>query len=93
MAVQRGEELSDFDAFVRSLVMDGLFPASRVNADVSRAWFRTFNLLTTPDALMTDPDLMRIMLEYWNERESRAKLEPMGPPREDFVKAVTKESE
>ncbi len=89
IAVQRGEELSEFDTFVRSLVMDGLFPASRVNAHVSRAWFRTFNLLTTPDALMTDPDLMRVMLEFWNERESRAKPEPMGPPREEFVKAVT----
>lgn len=89
MAVQRGEELSDFDAFVRSLVMDGLFPASRVNADVSRAWFSTFNLLTKPDALMTDPDLMRVVLEFWNERESRPAPDPMGPPREEFVQTVT----
>src|SRR5919108_555315 len=88
MKVQRGEELSDFDAFVRSLIQDGLFPAARVHADVSRAWFRTFNLLTKPDALITDPDLMRVMLEFYNERESRPKPDLMGPPREEFMAAV-----
>jgi 2-polyprenyl-6-methoxyphenol hydroxylase-like FAD-dependent oxidoreductase len=92
MAVQRGEELSDFDAFVRSLVMDGVFPASRVNADVSRAWFRTFNLLTPPDGLLTNPDVMRIVLEAWNERESRSRPEPSGPAREEFLAAIAKES-
>ncbi len=89
MAVQRGEELSDFDAYVRSLVMDGLFPASRVHADVSRAWFRTFNLLTQPDALFTDPDVMRIVLEYWNERETRERQAPEGPTREEFMHVIT----
>ena len=92
MAVQRGEELSEFDTFVRSLVTDGVFPASRHSAAVSRAWFRTFNLLTTPDALMTDPDVMRIVMEAWNERETREPPEPMGPPREEFLAAVTKET-
>lgn len=92
MAVQRGEELSQFDAFVRSLVTDGVFPASRYEADVSRAWFRTFNLLTSPDALMTNPDVMRTVMEYWNERESREPPEPMGPPREEFLRTVTTEA-
>lgn len=92
MAVQRGAELSDFDAFIRSLVMDGLFPASRVDADVSRAWFRTFNLLTPPDGLMTDPDVMRVVLEYWNERETRERQAPEGPTREEFMDVITKES-
>jgi 2-polyprenyl-6-methoxyphenol hydroxylase-like FAD-dependent oxidoreductase len=90
--VQRGEELSDFDAFVRSLVTDGVFPASRVDPDVSRAWFRTFNLLTRPDALMTDPDVMRVVMEHWNAREGREGPEPMGPTREDFFRALTKET-
>jgi hypothetical protein len=84
--------LSEFDTFVRSLVTDGVFPASRYSAAVSRAWFRTFNLLTTPDALMTDPDVMRIVMEAWNERETREAPEPMGPSREEFLAAVTKES-
>ena len=92
IAVARGEELSDLDEFVRSLVRDGVFPASRVHADVSRAWFRTFNLLTRPDALMTDPDVMRIVLEVWNERESREPPEPAGPPRDEFIQTVTRGS-
>ncbi|MGH2758147.1 MAG: NAD(P)/FAD-dependent oxidoreductase [Actinomycetota bacterium] len=89
MAVQRGDELSEFDTFVRSLVTDGVFPASRYDADVSRAWFRTFNLLTPPDSLMTNPDVMRTVMEYWNGRESRDRPEAMGPPREDFLRTVT----
>lgn len=89
--VQRGEELSDFDAFIRSLVMDGLFPAARVEADVSRAWFRSFNLLTSPDKLMTDPDVMRVVMEYYNDRKSRPKEAPDGPTREEFMSSVSKE--
>ncbi len=91
MAVARGEELSQFDDFVRSLVTDGVFPASRVNADVSRAWFRTFNLLTPPDALMTIPDVMRVVMDFYNDRESRDAPEPAGPPREEFLEALGKD--
>jgi hypothetical protein len=91
MAVGRGDELSEFDSFIRSMVMDGVFPASRANADVSRAWFRTFNLLEKPDFLMTSPDVMRVVMEFWNEREGREAPEPMGPTREVFLQALTKE--
>jgi 2-polyprenyl-6-methoxyphenol hydroxylase-like FAD-dependent oxidoreductase len=88
MKVARGEELTQFEDFVRSLLRDGAFPASRYEADVSRAWMRTFNLLTVPDALMTDPDIMRIVLEYYNDRENRTPEPLAGPTRDQLFAAL-----
>jgi hypothetical protein len=84
MKLLRGEELNDFETFVRSLVREGVFPASRTDAVVSRAWFRSFNLLTTPDALMTDVDVMRRVMDVWNERESREPEPLQGPTKEEL---------
>lgn len=89
--VQRGEELPEFNAFMRSLVFEGVFPATRTSAVVSRAWFRTFNLLTGPDGLMTNTDAMPIILRSWEEREQREAPEPVGPPREEFLELVRKD--
>jgi 2-polyprenyl-6-methoxyphenol hydroxylase-like FAD-dependent oxidoreductase len=91
MAVARGEELSETDAFVRSVVRDGVLPAARVSAEVSRAWFRTFNLLTPPDGLMTNPEAMRVALAFWNERGSREPPEAAGPGRAEFLDEVRKD--
>jgi 2-polyprenyl-6-methoxyphenol hydroxylase-like FAD-dependent oxidoreductase len=88
MAIQRGEKLSDFDAYMRTIVIDGLFPASRVDANVSRAWMRSFNLLTTPDAALSDPKVMARVMEFWNARDQR-KPEPIaGPEKETLLAAI-----
>jgi 2-polyprenyl-6-methoxyphenol hydroxylase-like FAD-dependent oxidoreductase len=88
MKLMRGEELNDFETFVRSLVREGVFPASRVDAVVSRAWMRAFNLLLAPDALMTDVEVMRRVMDVWNERASR-EAEPLaGPTREELFKRL-----
>lgn len=86
--LMRDEPLNDFERFVRSLLREAVFPASRYEADVSRAWMRSFNLLTTPEALMTDVDVMRIVMEYWNERESREPEPLQGPEREELFAAL-----
>jgi flavin-dependent dehydrogenase len=88
MKIMRNEPLSDFDMFVRSLVRDGVFPATRTDIEVSRAWFRSFNLLTTPEALMTDPEIMGRVLEVWNERESREPEPLAGPTREELFSSL-----
>jgi hypothetical protein len=33
---------------------------------------------------MSDPDVMRVALEYWNERENREPEPLRGPTREEF---------
>jgi flavin-dependent dehydrogenase len=88
MQIARGEPLSDVDAYVRSLINEGVFPAARVDAKVSRAWTRAFNLLTEPLALMSDPDVMRTVLEHYEARESREPLPVQGPPRDEFLTKI-----
>ncbi len=41
-------------AATRDFIVNGLLPATRVDADVFRAFFRAFNMLDAPDALMAD---------------------------------------
>lgn len=91
MKVARGEELSQADAFGRELFMDGVFPAARENATVSRAWTRAFNLLEQPLSLMQDQEVIKIAMEYYEQRQSRDPLPAPGPPREEFLKAIHSE--
>ena len=88
MKTYRGEQLNDFETFVRSLIRDGVFPASRIDADVSRVWFRSFNLLNTPNALMTNVDVMRRVMEVWNERDNHEPEPSAGPTREQLFEAI-----
>ncbi len=84
----RGEELDGQHAWARTILSDGLLPATQADADVSRAWFRTFNLLAKPDALLTDERVIQRALEFYNDRDSRPVPEPLGPPHEEFLEAI-----
>jgi flavin-dependent dehydrogenase len=86
--VARGEELSDFDAYMRSLARHGIFPAASVDAGVSRAWVRGFNLLTQPYSVLADPDVMSTVLEVYNQRDDREPEPSMGPTRAGFFRAL-----
>ena len=50
-------DATDPRAFMRSVFRDGLLPAIRTDPVVLRAFVRSLNLLTAPDALVTDPDV------------------------------------
>ncbi len=71
-----------------SILMDGLLPLSRIDADVARALFRTMNLLDPPDALLSNQELMKRVLAYWQARDTRPPDPPAGPAREEFVAAL-----
>jgi hypothetical protein len=88
LKVHRNEPLSDFDAYIRSLIRDGLFPAAGADLDVSRAWMRTFNLLGPPDSLFTDPEITAKVMEFWNDRENRTPEPLGGPTREELLAAI-----
>jgi 2-polyprenyl-6-methoxyphenol hydroxylase-like FAD-dependent oxidoreductase len=88
MKLARGEELDGPHAWARTILSDGLLPATQVDADVSRAWFRTFNLLAKPDALLTNERVVQRALEFYNDRDSRPAPEPLGPPRDEFLGAI-----
>jgi hypothetical protein len=85
----RGEPLADESdprGFMRAVLRDGLAPAMRTDQRVFRAFLRTFNLLTTPDALMRDGELITRVVEVYNDRENRPPEPELGPKtRDDFL--------
>ncbi len=72
---------SDARAFMRGVFRDGLLPALRSDAVVLRAFFRTFNLLCAPDAMVTDPDVAGRVLAVWQDRDNRPPAPRLGPKR------------
>ncbi len=66
-------------AFIRSVLRDGLLPAMRRDAIVLRAFFRTFNLLCAPDAMVKDADVYGRVFAVWQDRANRPPEPPLGP--------------
>jgi 2-polyprenyl-6-methoxyphenol hydroxylase-like FAD-dependent oxidoreductase len=85
----RGEVVADESdprAFMRNVMREGLAPAMRTDQRVLRAFLRTFNLLTTPDALMRDGELITRVIEVYHDRDNRPPEPEVGPrTREEFV--------
>jgi len=84
-------EMSDEDprAFMRNVMRDGLAPAMRTDQRVFRAFLRTFNLLTTPDALLRDGEIITRVIEVYNDRENRPPEPDLGPAtRAEFVELL-----
>ena len=74
-------DTTDPRTFMRSVFRDGLLPAVRFDQVVLRAFFRSLNLLTEPDALMKDAEVGARVLAVWQDRENRPPEEPLGPKR------------
>jgi 2-polyprenyl-6-methoxyphenol hydroxylase-like FAD-dependent oxidoreductase len=83
-----GDDLAAGDdeaAFMRTVMRDGLLPAMRTDATVLRAFIRTFNLLTPPDALLRDSDVIGRVLQVWQDRDNRPPEPVLGPPRDEML--------
>ena len=79
---------SNSRTFLRGVLRDGLAPAMRTDAVVLRAVFRNFNLLTPPDALLSDTDVSARVLAAWNDRENRPPEPRLGPASRTDLLAV-----
>ena len=75
-------------ASARSLLQDGLMPATRTDPVVYRAFLRMFNLLTPPDELMQDPDVLARVLTVWQDRDNRPAPPPLGPGRDEMLRLL-----
>ena len=85
-------DATDPRAFMRSVLRDGLLPAIRSDAVVLRAFFRSLNLLSSPDAMMKDPDVGARILAAWQDRENRPPEPALGPKhRAELVAALPAE--
>ena len=65
--------------FMRAVFRDGLLPALRRDVVVLRAFFRSLNLLTAPDAMVKDPDVGARVLTVWQDRDNRPPEPALGP--------------
>ena len=81
------EEADDPALFMRSVIREGLQPASRTHAVVWRSFIRLLNLLSTPDALMA-PEVAGPILTAWQERAARPPDPALGPDRSEFVASL-----
>ncbi|MFZ9629955.1 MAG: NAD(P)/FAD-dependent oxidoreductase [Ilumatobacteraceae bacterium] len=81
-------DATDPRSFMRSVFRDGLLPAIRTDAVVMRAFFRSLNLLSAPDALMKDADVGARVLAVWQGRDSRPPEEPLGPRTRAELRAL-----
>jgi 2-polyprenyl-6-methoxyphenol hydroxylase-like FAD-dependent oxidoreductase len=79
---------SDPDQFMRSILREGILPATRSDAVVFRAFLRAFNLLTPPNALMTDGEVMSRVLAVYQDRHNRPPEAPLGPDRPELFAAL-----
>jgi 2-polyprenyl-6-methoxyphenol hydroxylase-like FAD-dependent oxidoreductase len=80
---------TDPRTFMRAVFRQGLLPAIRSDIVVMRAFFRSFNLLTPPDALARDPDVGARVLAVWNDRDNRPPEQLLGPRlRADLLELI-----
>lgn len=74
--------------FIREFLREGLFPALRVDPVVLRAFLRMMNLLTPPDALITDGDVVTRVMQVYAQRDTRPAEVPLGPDRAGLLAAA-----
>jgi len=73
---------------MRSVLREGLFPALRTDATVFRAFLRGFNLLSSPEALLQDTEVMAKVLEAYQSRDEREPDPPLGPDRAELLTLI-----
>jgi 2-polyprenyl-6-methoxyphenol hydroxylase-like FAD-dependent oxidoreductase len=72
-------------AGIRDFIVNGLIPATRVDPDVFRAFFRGFNLLESPEVLMADPRVLAACQAAYAEKDSRPAPPALGPDRAEMI--------
>jgi 2-polyprenyl-6-methoxyphenol hydroxylase-like FAD-dependent oxidoreductase len=72
----------------QELLRDGLLPALRIDPVVLRAFLRMMNLLSPPESLMADPDVVGRVLSVHASRHERPPPDPLGPTRDELLDAV-----
>lgn len=80
-----GTEPDPAASATRDFVVNGLIPATRTDPDVYRAFFRAFNMLDAPDALMANPTVLQAALKAHAEKDVRGPVPKLGPDREELL--------
>ena len=84
----RGDSTAASGGLTSSILTEGLLPLTRFDARVHRAFIRMVNLLSAPDAMMADEELMKRVLAFWQARDTRPPEPPLGPTRDEMIEAL-----
>ena len=68
----------------KSILKEGLIPATRTSAKVWRAFMKMMNLLAEPK-ILSEPDVSLEIMRVWEQRESRKPDPPLGPSRQEMI--------
>ena len=84
-AMHDGAEPDAVASATRDFIFNGLIPATRVDADVFRAFFRAFNMLDAPDALMANQKVVQGAMTAHAQKDQRPPAPKLGPDRDEFL--------
>ena len=68
----------------RSILKEGLIPATRSSAKVWRGFMKMMNLLADP-SILTEPEISAEIMKVWAERDQRDPEPALGPSREEMM--------
>lgn len=88
-AMQAGSEPDAAAAATRDFILNGLLPAARADADVFRAFFRSFNMLDAPAALMTDERVVAASIAAHARKDERPPAPKLGPDRTELLAVMS----
>jgi 2-polyprenyl-6-methoxyphenol hydroxylase-like FAD-dependent oxidoreductase len=83
-----GTEPDAMAVMTRDFILNGLIPATRTDPDVFRAFFRAFNMLDAPDALMADPKVLSGSMTAHAQKDQRPPAPKLGPARHEFLSVL-----
>jgi 2-polyprenyl-6-methoxyphenol hydroxylase-like FAD-dependent oxidoreductase len=84
-AAHAGTEPDPVAAATRDFILNGLLPATRTDPDVFRSFFRSFNMLDAPDALLSDTVVINAAVAAHATKDQRPPAPTLGPPREELL--------
>ena len=74
---------------MRDFIINGLLPATQVDPDVYRAFFRSFNMLDDPNALLADPQVLTAAGAALATKDERPPQPELGPPRDELLAVMS----
>ncbi|MEE3328234.1 MAG: hypothetical protein VX252_12930 [Myxococcota bacterium] len=84
---ERPDGTVDPQAYMRSLLRDGVIPAMREDIVIMRAFMRVFNMLDAPTDMLAKPELLPRILAVWQKRDEREPTR-MGPSRAELATEI-----
>ena len=77
-------EPDEISVMKRSILKEGLIPATQTSTEVWRAFMKMMNLLADP-SILSEPEISAEIMRVWAERDQRKPEPSLGPSREEMI--------